>query len=84
VGSWLISSKGTSLVARKRNGGRRLPPGAGAVFQTKACGLRVNRSGLARLRKAAAAGDFTVVRLTHQTVGQVRCAWLTRSWPAMG
>ena len=37
-----------------------------AVFKDKASGLRENRPGLSRLLKAAACGDFTVVRVTHQ------------------
>ena len=37
-----------------------------AVFKDKASGLRESRPGLTRLLKGAAAGDFTVVRVTHQ------------------
>ncbi len=48
------------------------------VFKDKASGLRENRPGLNRLLKAAASGDFTVVRVTHQDrLARFGRAWLT-------
>ena len=48
-----------------------------AVFKDKASGLRENRPGLSRLLKAAAAGDFTVVRVTHHDrLARFGTAWL--------
>ncbi|BCY08598.1 IS607 family transposase ISTko1 [Actinoplanes sp. L3-i22] len=37
-----------------------------AVFKDRASGLRENRPGLGRLLAAAAGGEFTVVRVTHE------------------
>ncbi|MDZ5445110.1 IS607 family transposase [Micromonospora sp. 4G57] len=49
-----------------------------AVFKDRASGLRENRPGLARLLKAAAAGEFTVVRVTHSDrLARFGGAWLT-------
>ncbi|WP_201749491.1 recombinase family protein [Micromonospora sicca] len=49
-----------------------------AVFKDRASGLRENRPGLARLLKAAAAGGFTVVRVTHSDrLARFGGAWLT-------
>jgi excisionase family DNA binding protein len=48
------------------------------VFKDKASGLRENRPGLNRLLKAAASGDFTVLRVTHQDrLARFGTAWLT-------
>lgn len=48
------------------------------VFKDKACGLWENRPGPARLLKAAAAGEFTVVRATHHDrLARFGTAWLT-------
>jgi excisionase family DNA binding protein len=48
------------------------------VFKDKASGLRENRPGLNRLLKAAASGDFTVVRVTHQDrLARFGIAWLS-------
>jgi excisionase family DNA binding protein len=49
-----------------------------AVFKDKASGLRESRPGLNRLLKAAAAGDFTVVRVTHpDRLARLGAGWLT-------
>ncbi|MEU4645762.1 IS607 family transposase [Micromonospora sp. NPDC023814] len=49
-----------------------------AVFKDRASGLRENRPGLTRLLKAAAAGEFTVVRVTHSDrLARFGIAWLT-------
>ncbi|MFG3700300.1 IS607 family transposase [Micromonospora sp. NPDC047620] len=48
-----------------------------AVFKDRASGLRENRPGLTRLLKAAAAGEFTVVRVTHSDrLARFGTAWL--------
>ncbi len=48
------------------------------VFKDKASGLRENRPGLARVLKGAAAGEFTVVRVTHRDrLARFGTAWLT-------
>lgn len=49
-----------------------------AVFKDRASGLRENRPGLTRLLKASAAGEFTVVRVTHSDrLARFGTAWLT-------
>jgi excisionase family DNA binding protein len=48
-----------------------------AVFRDKTSGLRESRPGLNRLLRDAAAGDFTVVRVTHQDrLARFGSAWL--------
>jgi predicted site-specific integrase-resolvase len=47
------------------------------VFKDRASGLREHRPGLNRLLRAAASGDFTVVRVTHQDrLARFGTAWL--------
>jgi predicted site-specific integrase-resolvase len=49
-----------------------------AVFKDRASGLRENRPGLTRLLKGAAAGEFTVVRVTHSDrLARFGIVWLT-------
>ncbi|MDR6318435.1 putative site-specific integrase-resolvase [Actinoplanes couchii] len=49
-----------------------------AVFQDKASGLRENRPGLTRLLAAAAVGEVTVVRVTHEDrLARFGVVWLT-------
>lgn len=49
-----------------------------AVFKDKASGLNEKRPGLNRLLKAAAAGEFTVVRVTHEDrLARFGVGWLT-------
>jgi excisionase family DNA binding protein len=49
-----------------------------AVFKDRASGLRENRPGLSRLLKAAAVGEFTVVRVTHEDrLARFGVVWLT-------
>jgi excisionase family DNA binding protein len=48
-----------------------------AVFKDRASGLRESRVGLDRLLKAAAAGEFTVVRVTHEDrLARFGVSWL--------
>jgi predicted site-specific integrase-resolvase len=55
----------SSLVAQERELRASATGEVVAVFKDRASGLRENRPGLSRLLEAAAAGEFTVVRVTH-------------------
>jgi putative resolvase len=47
------------------------------VFKDRASGLRESRVGLDRMLKAAAAGEFTVVRVTHEDrLARFGVSWL--------
>jgi excisionase family DNA binding protein len=68
----------TSLVAQESELRETATAEVVAVFKDKASGLRENRPGLTRLMKAAAAGEFTVVRVTHHDrLARFGTTWLT-------
>ncbi|MBM0229431.1 IS607 family transposase [Micromonospora sp. ATA51] len=72
------SGQETSLVAQEAELRATAAAEVVAVFKDKASGLRENRPGLARLLKGAAAGEFTVVRVTHRDrLARFGTAWLT-------
>ena len=72
------TGQGSSLVAQEEVLRATATAEVVAVFRDKASGLRENRPGLNRLRKAAASGDFTVVRVTHQDrLTRFGTVWLT-------
>jgi len=72
------TGQGSSLVAQEEELRATATAEVVAVFRDKASGLRENRPGLNRLRKAAASGDFTVVRVTHQDrLTRFGTVWLT-------
>ncbi|WP_201749496.1 IS607 family transposase [Micromonospora sicca] len=72
------SGQETSLVAQEAELRATAAAEVVAVFKDNASGLRENRPGLTRLLKGAAAGEFTVVRVTHRDrLARFGTAWLT-------
>ncbi|SCG40199.1 IS607 family transposase [Micromonospora inositola] len=68
----------TSLVAQEAELRATAAAEVVAVFKDRASGLRENRPGLTRLLKGAAAGEFTVVRVTHRDrLARFGTVWLT-------
>jgi predicted site-specific integrase-resolvase len=68
----------TSLAAQEDELRRTSRTGIGKVYKDKASGLRENRPGLNKLLADAAAGKFTVVRVTHQDrLARFGVAWIT-------
>ena len=68
----------TSLVAQEAELRATAAAEVVAVFKDKASGLRENRPGLSRLLKGAAAGEFTVVRVTHRDrLARFGAEWLS-------
>ncbi len=60
------TGQGTSLAAQEAELRASATAEVSAVFKDRASGLREDRPGLARLLKQARAGEFTVVRVTHE------------------
>jgi len=68
----------TSLAAQEDELRRTSRTGIVKVYKDKASGLRENRPGLNKLLADAAAGKFTVVRVTHQDrLARFGVAWIT-------
>ena len=68
----------TSLAAQEADLRRTSRTGIGKVYKDQASGLRENRPGLNKLLADAAAGKFTVVRVTHQDrLARFGVAWIT-------
>ncbi|MEU4225758.1 IS607 family transposase [Nonomuraea sp. NPDC026600] len=69
----------TSLAAQEDELRRSSVCGITHVYKDRASGLRENRPGLAKLLKDAAAGNFTVVRVTHaDRLARFGLSWLTQ------
>ncbi|GGP14741.1 recombinase family protein [Nonomuraea glycinis] len=68
----------SSLTARAEELARTSASGIICVYADRAGGLRKSRPGWAKLREDAAAGKFTVVRLTHEDrPARFGVGWLT-------
>ncbi|GAA1644690.1 IS607 family transposase [Actinoplanes couchii] len=72
------TGQGSSLTAQEAELRTTASGEVVAVFQDKASGLRENRPGLTRLLAAAAVGEMTVVRVTHEDrLARFGVVWLT-------
>lgn len=73
-----VSGQESSLTAQAEELARTSVSGIVGVYSDKASGLRENRPGLTKLLKDAAAGKFTVVRVTHEDrLARFGVGWIT-------